>query len=171
MKKILTVLLALILLFLLTIACVGCNSNDSTPTCQHTTNIGTCQKCGIFQNQSNYNKIKNKLSEASTLIEIVLKSMPSNSNNDGEYNQKLFNAFKNTQPQIENARKCLSDAIQLCSNYSELSTISSSLRRAKTALPTKVNSSSSNDLQQYLNGLRTFITEISSARTQLVYIK
>ena len=175
MKKLLTVLLILMLSLTLTLVCGGCNTNNntsiSTPTCQHTTQIGTCQKCGVFQNQSNYNKIKNKLSEASTLMEIVLKSLPSTSNNDGDYNQKLFNAFKNAQPQVENVRTCLNSAIQLCGNYSELSTISSSLQRAQTALPTKVNSSNNNDLQQYLNRLRTFVTEITSARTQLIYIK
>lgn len=170
MKRFFTFVLVLVLTIITLFTCIGCTSIN-TPVCQHTAQIGTCQNCNVFQNQSDYNSIKNKLSEASNLIEIVLRSMPSTSNINGDYNQKLFNSLKSSQPQVENAKTCLNDAIQLCNNYSELSTITSSLLRAQSALPTTINSSNSDDLQQYLSGLRTFIVETTSARTQLLYIK
>ncbi len=169
MKKLLTILLVLMLSLMLTIACVGCDSNNNTPTCQHTTQIGTCQNCGVFQNQSNYNIIKNKLSEASNLVNIALTSISSVPNTGNDYTQRLINAIQSAQPQIDDAKNCLNTAIAVCDNYSELTTILNSLYRAKTALPTSLSNGTS--IQNYLSGLRTFVTEIASARTQLAYIK
>lgn len=169
MKKLLTILLVLLLSLMLTIACVGCDSNNNTPTCQHTTQIGTCQNCGVFQNRSDYNIIKNKLSEASNLVDIVLRSISSVSNNSNDYTQQLINAILSTEPQIDNARYCLNNAIAICDNYYELATILNSLYRAKTALPTSLSNGTS--IQNYLQGLRTFVTEIASAKIQLAYIK
>jgi len=169
MKKLLSILLTLILSLMLAIACVGCVPDSNTPNCQHTTQIGTCQNCNVFQNQSDYNKIKNKLSEASNLVEIALRSISSVSNNSNDYAQQLINVIESNQPQIDDARNCLNKAIAICDNYSELSTISNSIYRAKTALPTSLSNGTS--IQNYLSGLRIFVTEIASARTQLVYIK
>ena len=104
MKKLLTMSLALMLSLTSTMACVGCDSSSNTPTCQHTTQIGTCQNCGVFQNQSNYNTIKNKLSEATNLVEIALRSISSIPNNGNDYTQRLINAIQSTQPQIDDAR-------------------------------------------------------------------
>ncbi len=172
MKKLLTILSALVLTLFLVHICNG-NSicQDNFQPCTHTTQIGTCHNCGIFQNQSDYNTIKNNLSEASNLFEIALKYISSVSNNGSDYNQRLFNAIQNTQSQIENAKSCLNNAIAICDNYSELSTISSSIRRANKALPTNLSSSSNSDVQKYLDGMKTFITELTTARTQLAYIK
>lgn len=168
MKRFLTIVSALILTIIVSFTCIGCDDSN-TPACQHTTQIGTCQNCGVFQNQSNYNIIKNKLSEASNLVDIALRSISSVPNNSNDYTQRLIDAIQSTQPQIDDARNCLNKAIAICDNYSELTTISNSLYRAKTALPTSLSNGSS--IQNYLSGLRTFVTEITSARTQLLYIK
>ena len=169
MKKLLSILLTLILSLMLAIACVGCVPDSNTPNCQHTTQIGTCQNCNVFQNQSDYNKIKDMLSEASDLVEIALRTISSVSNNGNDYAQQLVNAIESTHPQIDDARNFLNKAIAICDNYSELSTISHGIYRAKTALPTSLSNGTS--IQNYLNGLRTFVTEIASAKIQLLYIK
>ena len=168
------------LIFALIITCVGCNysnnANDSsagnnTPACQHTTQIGTCQKCDIFQNQTDYNTIKSQTSEASKLVEVALRSISSISNTGNDYTQRLSNAIQSTQTQIEDARDCLNDAISLCDHYSELSKVLEGLTRARNALPTKLNTSNTDDIQHYLDGLRTFSTEIAATQVQLIYIK
>ena len=174
MKKMLSFLLCVLMCF----GFAGCaflngapiNGGDFEETCQHTTNIGTCSKCGEFINHNDYASLKNKVSEAKNLANIALKSISSVPNGNN-YVEKVNNAIESSQSQIDTARSKLKDAMAISSKYDELNDIYTALVEAKNALPDSITLTNATESEKYFDSWRDFVTEIASAEMQILYIK
>ena len=141
--------------------CTVCGETEGEPL-GHTCEIGTCKQCGEFQNSDLWKKITDYIDKADQSI-TVETTMIGNSSDP-------YFSIVNSQKYVDGAQLYLSSASTLCGSYKELVNLRLVLHDAAESVPSKLSSSSSADMINYLNQLTVFVSNLAYAQTVASYI-
>lgn len=127
----------------------------------HTTEVGKCDRCGLYQGEDIINSILEKLKYADSITELGF--MAQTSSNSVDYNNLLIGIAYYESAKIE-----YESALELCGNYPDLATLKKDIENVISLLPLNVTENTKEALSVYGDDLQKFI--LAQAKCQITAI-
>jgi len=129
----------------------------------HTVEFGKCGVCGVFQGKEIIDSIAAEYDLIFNKSEVLSSKLA--------YSSDYYSSFSSMASGYSALEKNYQNMIDLCGNYSELSSLKSACRDAKKALPTNVGGSSQKDLEKYLDDFEAYVYEECNVGLELDSVK
>lgn len=127
----------------------------------HTTEVGKCDRCGVYQGKDIINSILEKLKYADSITELGF--MAQTSSDSANYNNLLSGLSYYESAKIE-----YESVLELCGNYPDLATLKKDIQNVINSLPLNITGNTQEDLLAYSDDLKKFI--LAQAKCQITAI-
>lgn len=127
----------------------------------HTSEVGKCDRCGLYQGKEIIKSILEKLKYADSLTELAVLAQTSSSSAN-------YNTLLSGLTYYESAKIEYESALELCGDYPDLAALKKDIANLIDSLPLNITGSTREALLSYLDDLKNFV--IVQAKCQLTAI-